>query len=164
MRNKRVSRASRGFLAPAGFIALTLVVGWIGARVTLPAIPGWYAQLAKPSFTPPNWAFGPVWTALYVMMAIAAWLTWRTDSPLRSRALALWAVQLALNLAWSMLFFGARQPGLALAEIVALLLAIIATIALFARVAPLAAWLLVPYLAWVGYASALNFAIWRLNA
>lgn len=164
MRNKRVSRASRGFLAPAGFIALTLVVGWIGARVTLPAIPDWYAQLAKPSFTPPNWAFGPVWTALYVMMAIAAWLTWRTDSPLRSRALALWAVQLALNLAWSMLFFGARQPGLALAEIVALLLAIIATIALFARVAPLAAWLLVPYLAWVGYASALNFAIWRLNA
>lgn len=154
---------ARPFLALAGFIALTLAVSAIGARATLPEIPGWYAQLAKPSFTPPNWVFGPVWTTLYILMALAAWLVWRADRPARRPALALWGVQLALNLTWSLLFFGAHRIGLALAEIVVLLLAIGATILLFARVSRVAAVLMVPYLAWVGYATALTFELWRLN-
>jgi tryptophan-rich sensory protein len=158
-----MSRPLQSAAALAFFLALTLAVGWIGSVVTLPAIPGWYAQLAKPSFTPPNQVFAPVWTTLYVMMAIAAWLVWKSVHPDRFRALAAWAVQLALNSAWSLLFFGLNRIGLALIDIAVLLLAIVVTIRLSARVAPLAAWLLVPYLAWVGYATALNIAIWRLN-
>jgi tryptophan-rich sensory protein len=153
----------RSSAALAGFIALTLAVGWIGSRATLPEIPGWYAELAKPSFTPPNWVFGPVWTTLYVMIAVAAWLVWRSDNAARAGALALWGVQLSLNLAWSLLFFGLKDVGLALLDIVILLVAIVVTIAAFARASRLAAWLLVPYLVWVAYATALNFAIWRLN-
>jgi tryptophan-rich sensory protein len=155
--------STRSILALAGFVVLTLTVSAIGAIATLPEIPGWYAQLAKPSFTPPNWVFGPVWTTLYILMAIAAWLVWRDRAPARTRALAAWGVQLALNLAWSLLFFGSHRIGLALAEIVLLLLAIAATIALFAPLSRVAAMLLVPYLAWVAYATALNFAVWRLN-
>jgi translocator protein len=158
-----VSETARNFAALAGFIGLTLAVGWIGSLVTLPAIPGWYAQLAKPSFTPPNWVFGPVWTALYLMMAAAAWLVWRSDHGDRSRALAAWGIQLALNLAWSVLFFGFKQIGIALVEIAILLVAIAATIRLSARISRPAAWLLVPYLAWVCYATVLNLALWRLN-
>ena len=153
----------RPVLALAGFIILTLTVSAVGARVTLPEIAGWYAQLAKPSFTPPNWVFGPVWTTLYVLMAIAAWLVWRTRVPARIPALSAWGAQLALNLAWSLLFFGAHRIGLALIDIVLLLLAIVATMAFFARRSRVAAVLLVPYLAWVAYAAALNFAVWRLN-
>lgn len=153
----------RPLFALAGFVALTLVVGAIGARATLPEIPGWYAQLAKPSFTPPNWVFGPVWTTLYIAMAVAAWLVWRTPGKARTPALALWGVQLALNLVWSLLFFGEHRIGLALVDIVVLLLAIVTTILAFTRLSSVAALLLVPYLAWVGYATALNFAIWRLN-
>lgn len=155
--------SARPILALAGFIALTLAVSAIGARATLPEIPGWYAQLAKPSFTPPNWVFGPVWTTLYILMAIAAWLVWRTQAPARTRALTIWGAQLVLNLAWSLLFFGAHRIGLALADVVLLMLAIAATILAFWPLSRVAALLLVPYLAWVGYASALTFAIWRLN-
>jgi tryptophan-rich sensory protein len=147
----------------AFFIALTLAVGWLGSMVTLPAIPGWYAQLQKPSFAPPDQVFAPVWTALYVMMAVSAWLVWKSDSPARFRALTAWAVQLALNFAWPQLFFGLKMIGLALVDSAALLLALLMTMHLSARVTPLAAWLLVPYLAWVGYATALNLAIWLLN-
>lgn len=148
----------------AGFVTLVLATAWIGSSVTLPVIPTWYASLTKPSFTPPNWVFGPVWTTLYLMMAYAAWRVWRTANGSRGAALAVFAIQLALNLAWSLLFFGAKQVGLALLDIVVLLMAIVATMAAFARVERVASWLLAPYFAWVAYASALNFAIWRLNA
>ena len=109
--------------------------------------------------------FGPVWTVLYAMMAVAAWLVWRDKGLAGARLpLALFGVQLALNAAWSWLFFGFRMPGVAFAELVALCLAIVATVAAFWRTVPVAAWLMVPYLAWCTFAAALNFALWRLNA
>ena len=153
----------RSFLSLAGFLLLTFAVSAVATRVTLPQIPGWYAQLAKPSFTPPNWVFGPVWTTLYILIAISAWLVWRSGDPARGRALAVWGVQLALNLAWSLLFFGAHRLAFAVVDVVLLLLAIAETMLLFAPLSRIAALLLAPYLAWVAYASALTFAVWRLN-
>lgn len=145
-------------------VAFTLAVGAVGSAITGPAIPVWYAGLAKPGFTPPDWLFAPVWTALYVMMAIAAWRVWRLPpDPVRHRGLLCWGVQLALNLIWSALFFGLRRPDLALVEIILLWLVIAATIALFLRRDRIAGLLLVPYLAWVSFAGVLNHAIWRLN-
>ncbi len=131
----------------------------------------WYAGLAKPAWNPPSWVFAPVWTVLYALMAVAGWLAWRTREPARApgaapdRALALgaFALQLVLNGAWSWLFFGLHRPGVAFAEIVALWLAILVTVVLFWRLRPLAGALLLPYLAWVGFAAALNLALWRLN-
>jgi tryptophan-rich sensory protein len=136
----------------------------LGAWLTSRSVATWYPTLVRPAWTPPAWAFGPVWTALYLLMAVAAWLVWRE----RARAavgvpLALYAAQLVLNVAWSGLFFGLRSPAAALADIAALWLAIAATLVAFARVRPLAAGLLAPYLAWVTYAAALNWALWRLN-
>ena len=122
----------------------------------------WYAGLAKPSWCPPSWLFGPVWTLLYVMIAVAGWLVWRADG--FGLPLALFAVQLVLNALWSCLFFGLRRPDLAFADIVALCLAIAATIAAFVPVSGLAAALLVPYGLWVGFALLLNLSVWRLNA
>jgi translocator protein len=121
----------------------------------------WYAALRKPRWTPPGWIFAPVWSVLYTAMAVAAWLVWRSAGP--GPELVLFAVQLALNAAWSWIFFGRHRPGLALADIVALWLAIAATLLAFRHARPLAAWLLVPYLAWVAFAAALNAALWRLN-
>jgi translocator protein len=144
-------------------IAATSAVSIIGSAVTLPEIPGWYAGLTKPWFTPPNWMFGPVWTTLYLMMAVAAWLVWRAGKGQARAALALYALQLALNLLWSILFFGLQRVGLAALEIVLLDIAIIATIVAFRRHSQGAAWLLAPYLLWVGYATGLTVAIWRLN-
>lgn len=124
----------------------------------------WYRSLAKPAWNPPSWLFGPVWTALYIMMAVAAWMVWRRGGWREQRGpLGLFLVQLALNAAWSPIFFGLRQPGLAFAEILLLWLAIASTGAAFRRVRPAAAWLLVPYLAWVSFAAVLNFTLWRLN-
>jgi tryptophan-rich sensory protein len=120
-----------------------------------------YAALELPPFAPPSWLFGPVWTALYVMMAIAAWLVWREAG--WDRALTLWSVQLVLNLAWTPLFFALELYAVALVEIVALLVALGLTTAAFARHSRPAAWLLAPYLAWVGFATALNAAIVVLN-
>ncbi len=151
-------------LALLGFLCATFAVAGISSRFTIQAIPGWYAALAKPSFNPPNRVFGPVWTLLYTLMAIAAWLVWRLPaSTARSRALAAFWVQLTLNFAWSFLFFGEHRIAMAFAEIVLLWLAIFATTLLFFRVARAAAWLFVPYLAWVSFASVLNFSLWRLN-
>lgn len=124
----------------------------------------WYAALAKPAWNPPNWIFGPVWTALYAMMAVSAWLVWQgSEGAVRRRALGWYAVQLVLNAAWTPLFFGLHFLGVAFAEILLLWVAIAATIAAFRRVSRVAAWLLVPYLAWVSFAAALNFTLWRLN-
>jgi translocator protein len=136
-------------------------VAGLGSLATTPNIPTWYATLNKPTWTPPNWAFGPVWTVLYGMMAVSVWLVWRKAG--WNMAVTIFAIQLALNLAWSFIFFGFHQPGLAFLEIVMLWLAIAATVLMFFQVSPVAASLLIPYLLWVSYAAALNFAIWRLN-
>ncbi|MDH7568364.1 MAG: tryptophan-rich sensory protein [Armatimonadota bacterium] len=146
------------------FLLVCLAAGGIGSLFTTPAIPGWYAGLNKPAWNPPNWLFAPVWTTLYLMMGTAAWLVWRKAGLAGgSTALALFAAQLVLNSLWSILFFGMRQPGWAFAELVLLWAAILATMVAFWRLSPAAGWLLVPYLAWVTYASTLNFAIWRMN-
>lgn len=136
----------------------------LGAFATGAGVLDWYPTLDKPSWTPPGWLFGPVWTLLYGMMAVAAWLVWRggETGPIRA-PLALFAVQLVLNAAWSILFFGLRSPGAALVDIAALALAISATLAAFRRRSGVAAALLVPYLVWVLFAAALNFEIWRRN-
>ena len=136
----------------------------LGALFTGPAVGTWYQQIRKPLFSPPSWVFGPVWTALYAMMAAAAWLVWRKgEAASRTLPLLLFGVQLTLNAAWSPIFFGLRSFGWALADIVALWLAIVATRVAFLRVSAPAGLLLVPYLAWVSFAAVLNFAIWRLN-
>lgn len=146
------------------FLLLTLAAGQIGSLPTRAALESWYPGLAKPAFTPPDLAFPVVWTLLYVMMAVAAWLVWRHSGWSRARgALGLWGLQLALNLAWTYLFFGLQSPGLALLEAVVLLLVLGATLVAFDRHSRAAAWLLVPYLLWTAYAIALTFEIWRLN-
>ncbi len=144
--------------------------GWIAACFTAAAVgslfpPGaWYAQLDKPPFNPPSWIFAPVWTALYLGMAVAAWLVWRrggfAGAPV---ALGLFVAQLLLNGAWSWLFFGLHRPGLALAEILVLWALIAATLVAFWAQSRAAGLLFVPYLAWVSFASVLNVALWRLN-
>jgi tryptophan-rich sensory protein len=151
--------------ALAGFMVLCLAVAAVAGAVTATSVETWYADLAKPAFNPPNWLFGPVWTALYLMMALAAWRVWRKHRTGGAQlALGAWGLQLALNLGWSLLFFGARMIGAALAEIVVLLVAIVVTAALFWRIDRVAGALLVPYAAWVAFATVLNAALWRLNA
>lgn len=149
------------WLALVGWIALCQAAGAVGALVTSGA---WYRDLARPSWAPPGWLFGPVWLTLYTAMAIAAWLVWRGPSgPARTSALTWFGVQLALNAAWSPVFFGLRSLGGGLIVIIALLVAIAITIARFAPRSRLAAGLLVPYLAWVGFATALNAALWSMQ-
>jgi len=145
-------------------VVVCLGVGGLGAWATAGSVTTWYPAIAKPSWTPPAWIFGPVWTVLYVMMAIAAWLVWREPGRQGTkRALGLFALQLALNAAWSPLFFGLRSPAAGLVDIVALWIAITATVEAFRRVSAVAATLLVPYWLWVSFATALNAAIWHLN-
>ncbi|TCK23729.1 TspO/MBR related protein [Ancylobacter aquaticus] len=146
-------------------VGLCLAVGAVGSLVTAPQIPTWYAGLAKPSWTPPDSAFPIAWTILYVLMAVALWRLWQLHAPAPARRLAigLWLAQLALNALWSPLFFGLEAPGAALIVVMALWLAIAATIWACTRIDRIAAWLLVPYLAWVSYATALNAAIVVLN-
>jgi benzodiazapine receptor len=154
----------RDLLALAGFLAAVAAVAAVGGWFTSLGQPGWYDTLTKPSFNPPSWLFGPVWTTLYVLMAVAAWLVWRKAGfDGATAALTLFFVQLALNLAWSGLFFALRNPTLALVEIAALWLAIAATMVLFFRHSTLAGALFVPYLLWVTFAAVLNAAIVRLN-
>ena len=141
-----------------------LAVGGIGGRWTGSEIPGWYRTITKPSFNPPNWIFGPVWTTLYILMAIAAWLVAESpDSQSRSLGLALFVFQLALNLAWSWIFFHRHAIGPAALEVAVLWCAIGVTTLVFSRVSAASAWLMTPYWAWVTFASILNAAIWRLN-
>ena len=151
--------------ALALIVVVTLAIGGLGGLATASSVTTWYATLNKPGFTPPNAVFGPAWTLLYVLMAISAWRVWRRPGPAKARrtALRLWALQLALNFAWSFLFFGLRAPAVALAEVLILLVAIAATLAASWRVDRIAGLLLAPYLAWVGFASVLTFEIWRLN-
>lgn len=146
------------------FIVACLGAGGLGAIATTPEIEGWYKTIEKPSWNPPDYVFGPVWTTLYVLMGIAAWLLWKPEGfRAAAKPMALFGGQLVLNVAWSFIFFGLHQPGWAFVEIVILWLAILATTMGFFRCSTIAGWLLVPYLAWVSFASVLNFAIWRLN-
>ena len=145
-------------------LAVCLGTGALGALITTPEIDGWYRSVAKPAWTPPDWVFGPVWTTLYVLMAIAVWLVWVRRRPGESIfPIGTFGLQLALNLGWSWLFFGLHRPGWASAEILVLLAAIVETALQFRRSSSAAAWLLVPYMAWVSFAAALNISIWRLN-
>jgi tryptophan-rich sensory protein len=154
----------RSVMALAGFVAACLLVGAIGGHFTASSVDDWYQTLAKPSFNPPDWIFAPVWTALYIAMGIAAWLVWRRAGFSGGKAaFRLFAIQLVLNLFWTALFFGLRAPGIALFEILLLAVGIAATIAAFRRIDARAAWLLVPYLAWVLFAGLLNGAIWAMN-
>ncbi len=146
-------------------ILICFAAAGIGSLATTPQVPGWYASLAKPTWTPPGWIFGPVWTLLYLMMAVAAWLVWRQAGFAGAKLpLTLFAIQLALNSVWSVLFFGLQNPGAAAVEIVLLWAVILATLVTFWRRSRVAGGLLAPYLAWVSYAAVLNVAIWRMNA
>lgn len=148
----------RNALALAAFIVATFCAPLAGMW----SLPGaWYAALVKPTWNPPAWIFGPAWSLLYTLMAVAAWLVWQRNG--WRRPLLLYCLQLVLNAAWTPLFFGAHELGWALVEIVALWIAILLTLLSFRRVSSLAAWLFAPYLAWVTFATALNFALWRLN-
>ena len=145
-----------------GWLLLCFAAASLGAVF----MPGeWYAALKKPAWNPPGWVFGPVWSALYTMMAVAAWLVWRQGGWGKQRKpLLMFLAQLALNAFWTPLFFGLHQPGVAFAEIILLWLAILATLLAFWPVNRAAFWLLVPYLAWVSFAAVLNGTLWRLNA
>jgi len=158
------STRRRDTLGFAVFLALCLAVSAIGGAATASSVGTWYQALAKPSFNPPDWLFAPVWTTLYFMMAIAAWRVWRRDGLRGARwALTLFGLQLALNLCWSIVFFGLRSIGGALVEIAVLLLAIVATTVVFWQRDRVAGMLFVPYAAWVAFAAVLNAALLRLN-
>lgn len=145
-------------------ILVAEAAGGIGAIFTTAAIPTWYVTLSKPALNPPNWVFGPVWTTLFVLMGIAAFLIWKQgiDKEKVREALKIFLGQLSLNILWSFIFFGLHNPGLAFLEIIFLWLAILATILSFHKISRAAAYLLIPYILWVSFASYLNFAIWLL--
>ena len=155
---------SRNTLGLVVLLLLCFAVSGIGGAATSTSVGTWYQTLQKPSFNPPSWIFGPVWTALYIFMAIAGWRVWRLGPSIAGRrALVLFAVQLLLNVGWSLLFFGAQRIDLALAEIVVLLATIVGTAVLFGRLDRWAGALFVPYVLWVGFATLLNASIWWLN-
>jgi benzodiazapine receptor len=140
------------------FFAIVIVAALSGVLFK----PGeWYERLSKPSWTPPNWLFGPVWSALYICIAIAGWLIWRTAPS--SGAMWLWVAQLVLNAGWSALFFGLRRMDLAFGEVVLLWLSIAGFILMAYAISPVAAALFLPYLVWVTIAATLNFTVWRMN-
>ncbi|MBB3805241.1 tryptophan-rich sensory protein [Xanthomonas arboricola] len=146
-----------------GWLALCYAVAGLGALASIQAA-SFYADLQRPAWAPPGWLFGPVWTALYGMMAVAVWLVWRRGGWAGARlALGMFILQLALNGLWSWLFFAWHMGAWAFADIVLLWLTLAATIGVFAKRSSVAAWLLVPYLAWVSFAAALNYSVWQLN-
>ncbi|KPL05051.1 MAG: TspO protein [candidate division Zixibacteria bacterium SM1_73] len=147
-------------------IVVCQLAGVIGSIFTTPAIATWYATLKKPSFTPPNWLFSPVWITLFVLMGIAAFLVWNKglhDKGVKI-ALSVFIVQLILNALWSVMFFGLKSPLAGLIDIVVLWIAILLTISYFFKVSNMAGILLIPYILWVTFAAVLNFSIWRLNS
>jgi translocator protein len=154
--------STRSALVLAGWLAVVFAAAAMGSFF----LPGeWYARLQKPTWNPPNWIFGPVWSALYTIMAVAAWLVWKRGGFAGQReALLLFFIQLLFNTLWSPLFFGLKQPGLAFADLLLLWLALLATVTAFWKARRLAGVMLLPYLAWVTFAGALNFAVWRLNS
>jgi tryptophan-rich sensory protein len=146
-------------------ILIAQTAGLIGSAFTMPAISTWYDTLAKPSFTPPAYVFGPAWAVLYTLMGLAAYRIWEKKTSGRGARLALgvYVGQLALNVMWSYAFFGLRSPIAGLGIIALLWIAIFATMILFYRVDKNAGWLLVPYIVWVSFAATLNYAVWMLN-
>ncbi len=147
-----------------GWLVLCFAVAGISGSWTAVEIPTWYRSLLRPAIAPPNWIFGPVWSVLYALMAIAAWLISQLpNSKERTVALLLFCLQLALNFAWSWLFFHLHRTGIAVVENVLLWVCILATIAAFLPLSRIAGWLLVPYIAWVSFAILLNFEFWRIN-
>lgn len=147
-------------------IGLCQLSGLLGAFFTAPAIPGWYASLQKPFFNPPNAVFGPVWTVLYFLMGAALYLVIQAEgaAAIKRKAVSFFGVQLALNAAWSWLFFGLKNPALAFVDIVLLWAMILASAVCFRKLSRLAFWMFMPYLFWVSFAMLLNFEIWRLNS
>lgn len=155
-------------------IAVPLIAGAVGSIFTSESVDTWFQTIEKPSFAPPNWLFGPVWTTLYVLMGVSLFLVWRATSTAtfhedrRSRkkiaAFIAFGTQLILNVLWSFLFFGLRSPQLAFAEIMILLISIVMTIVIFSKISKLAAVLMLPYAGWVTFASFLNLQIWLLNS
>jgi translocator protein len=154
------SSKKRSGLALVGFLVITFAAPAVSAFIDMPG--AWYVALNKPAWNPPAWLFGPVWTLLYTLMAVAAWLVWKRAG--FAKPLMFYFAQLALNAAWTPIFFSAHRLGGALVVIVALWLAILMTWVSFRRVNRTAGWLFVPYLAWVSFATYLNFTLWRLNA
>ncbi len=145
-------------------IVICFAASGLGGAVTYPQIKNWYAALAKPTWNPPDWIFGPAWSVLYLSMAVAAWLVWRQGGLAGARwPLSLFGFQLLLNMVWSWLFFGLHSPGIAFVDVVLLWVAISATTIAFWRRSFVAGLLFLPYLAWVSFAAVLNFWIWRLN-
>ena len=146
-------------------IAIPLAIGSISGYLTATSVNGWFVTLNKPFFNPPKWLFAPVWTVLYIMMGISFYIIWKSHAKLEKRytGYTYYWLQLALNFMWSLLFFYFQRPDLALIDIILLFIMIASTIFSFRKISKTAAWLLVPYLCWVAFATALNFQIWRLN-
>ena len=146
-------------------IALPLAVGAVSGFFTTTSVNGWYAGVNKPSFNPPNWLFAPVWTSLYILMGIACFIIWNNNAETKEKQVALrfYGIQLGLNFLWSFIFFYAQQPGWAFIEIILMWIMILLTTLSFRKISAVSAWLLVPYICWVSFASVLNFAIWYLN-
>jgi translocator protein len=153
------------WLAFVGFLAVCLLAGILGGAVTAQSISEWYPLINKPSWNPPSWIFGPVWTTLYVLMAMAAWLVWRQGMRFSGvkLALILFFVQLALNALWPFVFFGAHEIGLAFLNIMLLWAVLALTISAFFSISMWAGLLMLPYIAWVSFAAFLNYTIWQLN-
>ena len=146
-------------------ILIPLLVGGVSGYFTSSGVNGWYAVANKPWFNPPNWIFAPVWTSLYILMGIALFLVWKSGAvaAVKQTAVTLFAIQLTLNFFWSIIFFKLQQPGWAFAEIIVMWVMILLTIFWFGKISSAAAWLLVPYISWVSFASVLNYSIWQLN-
>lgn len=146
-------------------IFICLTIGGVSGYFTAVEIPTWYATLNKPSFNPPNWIFAPVWTTLYILMAISFWLIWKNniDASIKNRAMLFFVIQLILNFFWSIIFFHFHLLGVAFIEIILMWLFILFSIISFYPISKIAGYLLIPYLCWVSFASVLNFAIWKLN-
>lgn len=153
------------FIAPVLFVVASQLAGFVGSFFTVTNVGSWYQTVNKPSFNPPNWIFGPVWITLYFLMGIAAYLVWKNWSANKDAKTAtiFFFVHLVFNALWSFLFFGLQNPKLAFFEIIVLWLMILALIKIYYGINKVAAYLLVPYLLWVSFASILNFYIWRLN-
>ncbi|MBA2745159.1 MAG: tryptophan-rich sensory protein [Flavisolibacter sp.] len=147
-------------------IGLPLLVGAAGSYFTVTGEGSWYQQINKPDWNPPGKIFGPVWTMLYILMGIAFYLVWKSDvaQTVKAKAMTLWGIQLVANFLWSYLFFERQEIGLAFAEILLLWVLILLTIFAFAKLNKLAAWLMVPYISWVSFASILTYTIWKMNS
>ncbi len=147
-------------------IAIPVLIGGLSGFFTASGVYSWYQTIQKPSWNPPSWIFAPVWTTLYVMMGISLFLVWKADATaqIKRKAIVLFSIQLALNFSWSLIFFSLQQPGWALVEIIVMWFFILLTILAFAPINRIAAWLLVPYISWVSFATILNYTLWKLNS